>query len=205
MTGPQTGRPLPSPLFSADGLSARDRRTLTWGAGAVTCVLLLALAIPVMKRWGDREALIAARRGELARLNGVTGAESMLRTAVDARSARAAEYPQRPVAAATAALAAGVLQGVLQRYADESQLSVSELNVSGEPDSTAVPLAALPATLIALGDVFGVADLLSRVQNGTTLLDVRELTVQINPARRAEGGGELLQVTLTVHAPFVIE
>jgi len=192
-------------LFSADGLSARDRRTLTWGAGAVTCVLLLALAIPVMKRWGDREALIAARRGELARLNGVTGAESMLRTAVDARSARAAEYPQRPVAAATAALAAGVLQGVLQRYADESQLSVSELNVSGEPDSTAVPLAALPATLIALGDVFGVADLLSRVQNGTTLLDVRELTVQINPARRAEGGGELLQVTLTVHAPFVIE
>jgi len=205
VTGPQTGRPLPSPLFSADGLSARDRRTLTWGAGAVTCVLLLALAIPVMKRWGDREALIAARRGELARLNGVTGAESMLRTAVDARSARAAEYPQRPVAAATAALAAGVLQGVLQRYADESQLSVSELNVSGEPDSTAVPLAALPATLIALGDVFGVADLLSRVQNGTTLLDVRELTVQINPARRAEGGGELLQVTLTVHAPFVIE
>ncbi len=171
----------------------------------MACVLLLALAIPVMKRWGDREALIAARRGELARLNGVTGAESMLRTAVDARSARAAEYPQRPVAAATAALAAGVLQGVLQRYADESQLSVSELNVSGEPDSTAVPLAALPATLIALGDVFGVADLLSRVQNGTTLLEVRELTVQINPARRAEGGGELLQVTLTVRAPFVIE
>lgn len=205
MTELQTGRPLPSPLLSADGLSARDRRTLTWGAGAVACVLLLALAIPVAKRWGDREALIAARRGELARLHGVKGAESMLRNAVDARAARAAEYPQRPVGAATAALAAGVLQGVLQRYADESQLSVSELNVSGEPDSTAVPLAALPATLIALGDVFGVADLLSRVQNGTTLLEVRELTVQINPARRAEGGGELLQVTLTVRAPFVIE
>jgi hypothetical protein len=192
-------------LLSADGLSARDRRTLTWGAGAVVCVLLLALAIPVVKRWGDREALIGARRGELARLRGVKDAESMLRTAVDTRSARAAEYPQRPVAAATAALAAGVLQGVLQRYADESQLSVSELNVSGEPDSTAVPLAALPATLIALGDVFGIADLLSRVQNGATLLEVRELTVQINPARRAEGGGELLQVTLTVRAPFVIE
>ncbi len=205
MTGLQTGRRLPSPLLFADGLSARDRRTLTWGAGAIACVLLLALAIPVAKRWGDREALIAARRGELARLNGVKGAESMLRNAVDARASRAAEYPQRPVAAATAALAAGVLQGVLQRYADESQLSVSELNVSGEPDSTAVPLAALPATLIALGDVYGVADLLSRVQNGTTLLEVRELTVQINPARRSEGGGELLQVTLTVRAPFVIE
>lgn len=176
-----------------------------WGAVAAACVLLVSLAIPIVKQWSDRESLIEARRGELARMRGLKGAEVTLRAAVDARMARAAEYPQRPVSAATAALAAGVLQGVLQRYADESQLSVSELNVTGEPDSTAVPLAALPATLIALGDVFGVADLLSRVQNGTTLLEVRELTVQVNPSRRADGGGELLQVTLTVRAPFVIE
>jgi hypothetical protein len=196
---------LPSLLLSADGLSARDRRTLSWGAVAVACVLAVSMLIPIVRKWSDREALIAARRGELARLGGVKGAESMLRTAVNARESRAAEFPQRPVSAATAALAAGVLQGVLQRYADESQLSVSELNVSGEPDSTAVPLAALPATLIALGDVYGIADLLSRVQNGNTLLEVRELTVQINPARRADGGGELLQATLTVRAPFVIE
>jgi type II secretory pathway component PulM len=191
--------------LSADGITARDRRTLIWGAVAVTSVLMLYLLIPFVRQWSERESLISARRGELARLRGVTGAESMLRNAVNARSARAAEYPQRPVSAGTAALAAGVLQGVLQRYADESQLSVSELNVAGEPDSTAVPLAALPATLIALGDVYGVADLLSRVQHGSTLLEVRELTVQVNPARRAEGGGELLQVTLVVRAPFVIE
>jgi type II secretory pathway component PulM len=196
---------LPSLSLSADGLSARERRTLRWGAVAAACVLVVWLAIPAARRWMDREALIDARRGELARLRGVTGAEAMLRTALDARLARAAEYPQRPVAAGTAALAAGVLQGVLQRYADESQLSVSELNVTGEPDSTAVPLAALPATLIALGDVYGVADLVSRVQHGSTLLEVRELTVQVNPARRADGGGELLQVTMTVRAPFVIE
>lgn len=166
---------------------------------------MLALAIPIARRWSDRESLIAARRGELSRLRGIEGSESALQRAVEARDARAAEYPQRPVSAATAALAAGVLQGVLQRFADDSQLSVSELNVSGEPDSTAVPLAALPATLIALGDVFGIADLLSRVQNSNTLLEVRELTVQVNPSRRADGGGELLQLTLTVRAPFVIE
>lgn len=166
---------------------------------------MLALAIPIARQWSDRESLIAARRGELSRLRGIESSESALQRAVEARDARAAEYPQRPVSAATAALAAGVLQGVLQRFADDSQLSVSELNVSGEPDSTAVPLAALPATLIALGDVFGIADLLSRVQNSNTLLEVRELTVQVNPSRRADGGGELLQLTLTVRAPFVIE
>jgi type II secretory pathway component PulM len=200
-----TGRPLPSRLPSANGLSARERRTLAWGAAAAACVVVLWLAIPAARAWSDREALIAARRNELARLQGLSAAESTLREAVNARTTRAAEFPQRPVSAGTAALAAGVLQGVLQRYADDSQLSVSELNVSGEPDSTAVPLAALPATLIALGDVYGVADLVSRVQNGNTLLEVRELSVQINPARRADGNGELLQVTLTVRAPFVIE
>ena len=193
------------PSLSADALSARDRRALFWGAVAVACVLLLYAAIPFARQWSDRESLIGARQGELARLHGVKEAEAMLRTAVDARTTRAADFPQRPVGAGTAALAAGVLQGVLQRYADESQLSVSELNVAGEPDSTAVPLAALPATLIALGDVYGVADLLSRVQHGSTLLEVRELTVQVNPARKSTGGGDLLQVTLVVRAPFVIE
>ena len=193
------------PLLSADGISARERRTLMWGAVAVACVLLTYAMIPFVRAWSDRESLIEARRVELARLHGVKDAESMLQAAVVARSNRADEYPQRPLSAATAPLAAGVLQGVLQRYADESQLSVSELNVSGEPDSTAVPLAALPATLIALGDVYGIADLLSRVQQGSTLLEVRELTVQVNPVRRAEGGGELLQLTLVVRAPFVIE
>jgi hypothetical protein len=150
-----------------------------------------------------RESLIAAKRDELSRLRGLQTATPMLREAVALREARAAEFPQRPVSAPTAALAAGVLQGVLQRYADESQLSVSELNVAGEPDTTAVPLAALPATLIALGDVYGVADLLDRVQHGNTLLEVREMTVQVNPARKADGGGELLQLTLVVRAPFV--
>ena len=194
-----------SPSLFADGLGARDRRTLTLGAVAVSCVLAISLLIPKAREWADREARITALRDQLGRLQGIERDVPMLQAAVAAREARAAEFPQRPVSAATAALAAGVLQGVLQRYADESQLSVSELNVSGEPDSTSVPLAALPATLIALGDVYGVADLLARVQHGSTLLDVRELTVQVNPARRAAGGGELLQLTMVVRAPFVLQ
>jgi hypothetical protein len=202
---PLTGRLSPLPLHSADGLSPRDRRALLFGALAVACTLAVAAGIPVARHWRDREQLVDARRGELARLRGLSTAEATLRTEVDQRETAAASFVQRPVAAATSALAAGVLQSVLQRYADESQLTVSELNVSGEPDSAAVALSALPATLIALGDVYGVTELLSRVQRGSALLEVRELTVQVNPARKAEGGGELLQVTLVVRAPFVLE
>ena len=175
------------------------------GAIAVVLIVLSAVSIPVVRRWIDREALIDARRGELARLSGMQGAERQLREAVSVRETRAAEHAQRPVRATTAPLAAGEVQGILQQYADESQLSVSELNVSGEPDSVAASLPALPATLIAMGDVYGVAELLSRIQHGATLFDVREMTVQVNPSRRADGGGELLQMTLVLRAPFVIE
>jgi hypothetical protein len=190
---------------SADGLSARDRRALRWGAVAACLLLAISVSLPAARRWRDREALIDARRETLARLRGITTAAPALQQAVDGLDARAAVYPQRPVSASTAPLAAGVLQGVLQRYADECQLAVSELNVAGEPDSTAAPLGALPATMIALGDIYGVADLLSRLQHGPTLLELRELTVQVNPARRADGGGELLQVSVSVRAPFVLE
>jgi type II secretory pathway component PulM len=196
---------LRSPSLSGSGLAPRDRRALQWGAAAACVVVLVALLLPYVRVWRDREALISARHDELARLRGLQASAPSLRAIADRLEARAGTYPQRPVAASTAALAAGVLQQVLQRYADDCQLSVSELNVSGEPDSTAVPLGGVPATIIALGDVYGVSEFLARVQEGATLLEVRELSIQVNPARRADGGGELLQVTLAVRAPFVIE
>ena len=70
------------PLLSADGISARERRTLMWGAVAVACVLLTYAMIPFVRAWSDRESLIEARRVELARLHGVKDAESMLQAAV---------------------------------------------------------------------------------------------------------------------------
>lgn len=59
------------PSLSADGLSARDRRTLGLGAVAVSCVLLAYAALPVLRQWSDREDLITARRSELAKLRGL--------------------------------------------------------------------------------------------------------------------------------------
>lgn len=193
------------PSIFADGLSARERRTLRLGAVAALCIVLAAGAIPGARRWQERETRIALRRTELARWRGIAAADSSLGAQVDARSLRMAGFTQRPLGGPNDALVAAALQSLLQRYADESQLSVTELNVAGAPDTTVSALPMLPATLIALGDIEGVADLLARVQGGETLLDLREFTVQVNPARASAGGGELLQLTMVVGAPRVIE
>ncbi len=168
-------------------------------------VIAVAVALPGARRWSERETLIGTRREELARWRGVAAAESLLSAGVDARSMRMSSFAQRPLGAPSTALVSASLQSLLQRYADESQLTVSELNVAGEQDSLATTLPMLPATLVALGDIYSVADLLTRIQGGSALLDVRALTVQVNPARASTGGGELLQVTVLVHAPYVIE
>jgi hypothetical protein len=189
----------------ADALAPRDRRALQWGAAASFAIILLALLLPVARSWRDRESTIAARRGELARLRGIVSSDSLLTAAVDARTMRMTSFTQRPLGAPSEALVSASLQALLQRYAEESQLTVSQLDVAGAPDSATAALPMLPATLVALGDIHGVADLLTRVRGGEAVLDVRELTVQVNPARASSGGGELLQVTLVVHAPFVLE
>lgn len=183
-------------------LTPRDARALRLGAIAVLVVLAAWLAIPAVRRWQDREALIAARRDELARVRGLVQSRAALDAAARARGGALRMWPRRPVHAATGALAAGELQSVLQRWAEESRLTIEQLDVTGDIDSTAAPLPAVPATLVALGDVHGVADLLARVHGGAHLVEVRELTVQVNPALKATGGGELLQLTLVVRAPF---
>ena len=105
----------------------------------------------------------------------------------------------RLLAARSPALAGSALQTLVQGYADESGITVRELNVAGAPDSTASGgTEAIPATVSAIGDIWGVSNFVSRLQHGTTLIDIREIGVSPNPALR----GELLQLSLVLRAPY---
>ena len=181
-------------------ITPRERRTIV--AGAVVSAVALGVAygaLPFARRWSAREELIAARRGELARLRTLAAHEPALRQALAEREARAAVAPRRVLAARTAALAASTLQTTLRSWAESAPLAVSSLDVSGEPDSAAT--GALPATLTALGDVQAVGAFLEALRRGPLLVEVRELHVRPNNALR----GEPLQLTLTLAAPWVQE
>ena len=71
--------------------------------------------------------------------------------------------------------------------------------MAGAPDSTASGgTEAIPATVSAIGDIWGVSNFVSRLQHGTTLIDIREIGVSPNPALR----GDLLQLSLVLRAPY---
>ena len=54
-------------------------------------------------------------------------------------------------------------------------------------------------TVAAVGDIYGITDLLSRIQNGPLLLEITELVVRPNPALK----GDLLQVTVTLRGAYL--
>jgi hypothetical protein len=187
---------------SGPAISARERRTILLGAAVSLLALTLVFAVlPFVRHWRARESVLAAELSRVARLRAIVAAESKLHDAVAARETALESSPQRLIAGRTPALAASALQSLLQDFADQSQITVSRLDVAGAPDSAANALPAIPATVSAIGDIYGITDMLSRLHHGPRLLETVELTIRPNPALR----GELLQMTVRLRAPYVTE
>ncbi len=179
---------------------ARERRTLAIGATVVAVAYLaIAWVLPAAARWRDREAMIEALRRQRAQLVALAERRESLEQGLRARLAAAEALPVRVVRGRTVALAAASMQEVLQEYATASRISVTRLDVASAPDSVGGALA-LPATVAATGDIYGLADFLSRLEHGRALLHVSEIAIAPNPSLR----GELLQLAVTVRAPFLL-
>ena len=182
-------------------LSGRERRTIAAGLAVSAFALFTAFGvIPFARRWQTREAAIAAESEQLARLRGLLAHQDDLRGMVAAGSSALEDGQQRLLAGRTPALVASALQTLLQNYADQSQVTVSRLDVAGEALTTK-GVSMMPATVSAIGDVYGITQMLYLIKQGSRLLVVSELTVRPNPALR----GDLLQMTVTLRAPYVSE
>jgi hypothetical protein len=182
-------------------ISARERRTITIGLAVSLLALFIVFAVlPYARRLQTREQLIAAESNRLARLRGLISGEARLRDAVSERTGALAAGDQRLLAGRTPALVASTLQALLQDYANQSQVTVSRLDVTGESTSSGgVPM--MPATVSAIGDIYGISQMLYLIQHGPRLLEIAEFTVRPNPALR----GELLQITVTLRGAYVNE
>lgn len=194
------GKPLPLPSVFGRPISARERRTIAVGALISAAGLLLAYGVmPFARRWQAREEAIAAESERLERLETLIASEAQLRDSTVQKAAAMAAASQRLLSGRTPALAAAALQSALRGYADMSQLTVSQLDVAGAPDTTASALPMIPATLSAVTDIYGVADLLRLVTDGPLALELTSLSIRPNPALR----GDLLQLTLGLRAPYL--
>ncbi len=178
-------------------LQPREQRTIRVAIAVSALSLVIAYGVvPLVARWRAREELIDARRDELARMRSVIAQEPALRAALGERESHASASSRRVLAARTAALAASELQAALRRAAAEAPLAVSSLDVSGDPDSAAA--GALPASIVALGDLPAVSAFLAALRRGPYVVEVRELRVRPNPSLY----GQPLQLSLSLQAPW---
>lgn len=181
-------------------IEPRERRTIAIAATVLAVAVLFAYVIlPAARDWSRREEFIASSATQVAQLRWLIQNQAALQQASADRLTRDASAGRpRLLAGRSAALAASALQTLVQGYADEAGITVRELNVAGAPDSVSTETESIPATVSAIGDIWSVSDFVSRLQHGTTLVEIREIGVSPNPALR----GELLQLSLVLRAPY---
>jgi type II secretory pathway component PulM len=183
-------------------LEPRERRTIAVGATVVGVAAVVVLVVlPFARRWTERESLIAATRERLARIESIAGREAELIERTQAMEARLDASGMRLVRARTVALAASTLQSMVREYARSSVVSVTRLDAAGAPLAVGGTTVALPATISAQGDIYGIADFLRRLQYGPWLVELTDLTIVPNPVLR----GNLLQVSIGLRAPVALE
>jgi type II secretory pathway component PulM len=190
------------PFAFARSLEPRERRTIAAGAILVAIVAVVVLGVlPFVRAWSEREALITATRERLARIESIAGREAQLIAQSQAMDQRLDAGGMRLVRARTVPLAASALQSMVREYARSSMVTVTRLDAAGAPLAVGGGALALPATISAQGDIYGIADFLRRLQYGQWLVELTDLAIAPNPVLR----GNLLQVSIGLRAPIALE
>jgi hypothetical protein len=185
---------------SSTALDERQWRTIRLGAWTVAVALAIAFVIvPFGRTWVARERAIDAAEARLGQLAGVVNGRARTDSAATAIEAQLAAQPTRVLHARSRALAASALQSLVQELADVSNVTVTRLDVANADTGAGD----LPITLSANGDIYGLAALLQQFRHARQVLVVDKLSVQVNSALR--GAPDVLQSTITLHAPVVIE
>ncbi len=171
-------RAFPSLSDSFRRLSPRERRVVLAGAiVSATALVVVLLVLPLAHRWAAREAAYAVSREQWVRLATLAASTDRLQRALNEQTLAFAADEARLVTGTTPALAASTLQGLLQRYADESAVQLDRVDVAGRPRPDKPGLLAIPVQLQAQGDIYGLVDFLYRLQRGEKLLVIDDLTL----------------------------
>ncbi len=201
----------------------REQQVVAIGATIVLVALLAVYVIaPFARRWTARAERLREARNNVAELSGLVAAAPAFEHAATRAEAALAVNPSRIFHARSAPLAASALQSLLQDAANASHLLVTRLDVaqslvtrptqsfgaaatnnSAPADSGNSFNASLPATLAAYCDIIGLAALLDHLAHAPRVVRVEKLTIQQNSALR--GAPDMLQVTVTLRAPVVLE
>jgi hypothetical protein len=195
----------------------RERLVIRVGVSITAVALALTFVVlPFLRHWSARESDIAMLRSQADSLAGLVANAAQIESSAAAQEKSLSESTRRTLHARSAPLAASALQSLLQDASDASHLLVTKLDVAQTVAASGTSAAAtstlpagtstassLPATLAAYCDVVGLAALLDHLAHAPRVVYVERVTVQQNSALR--GAPDMLQVTLSVRAPVVLE
>jgi type II secretory pathway component PulM len=182
-------------------LSQRERRVVAAGALVSALALLVVLGmLPFLRRWQDRETMIAERQAQLAQMRSLIEGQADARRGLAARQRDRAAIRARLLTGTTPALAASSLQALLQEYADGSRIALERVDLVTEPRELGTgKLRGIPVQLSGRGDIYGLADLLVRLQYGEKLLVIDELRVTGIGTDQAP---DLLNLSVRLHGAY---
>ena len=172
---------------------------LVGAALSTAAVLTVLVALPVARRWVDREAEIRMRAEQLARLDALISSRGPIERQLAAMQGTRAEAAQRLLEGETMAVAASGLQLLLNRYAAESKVTLDRVDVVSQaeaPDS----IAPVPARIVVRGDIYGLVDLLFYLQHGQKLLVIDDL--RASSVLTGRSGEASLTATVSLHGYY---
>jgi type II secretory pathway component PulM len=159
-------------------LNPRERRVVLGGAlVSAAALVIMLLGLPFAQHWSARGAAYTTSHEQWQRLTTLVANTDRLRRLLDERKRAHAAERARLLTGATPALAASALQGLLQRYAEESSVLLNRVDVASPPRANQSGLLAIPVQLQAQGDIYGLVDFLGRLERGENLLAFDELSV----------------------------
>lgn len=203
---------------------AREQRVIRWGLAIVlVAIVATRVVVPYTQRWQARAVALEAARERVAQRRAIAAQAPQLTQAADVAERQLASAARRVLHARSLALAASALQALLQDATDGAGMVVNrieagaDVGVDSEAESEAsaaagpraaapavsVPGDAVTASLSVIGDIHGLAALLATLERGPRVVVVERLTVTQNSALR--GASDVLQVTIGVRAPVVLE
>jgi type II secretory pathway component PulM len=181
---------------------SRREKTVVLGGALVSAVALVTVyaVLPFAQHWMDREAELAVKAEQLARLETlIAQRDAIQETLVRLRDERG-RAGSLLLEGETPAVAASRLLELLNRFAEESRVLLDRVDMAGEVEASGDSLVPIPAQVTARGDIYGLVDLLFYLQHGEKLLVIDDF--RMNAGRAAGTAGQLVTWTIALHGYY---
>lgn len=181
-------------------LSPRDRRTLTIGGAVILAILILGRLAPAAIRF-IQDQTATDDRLLLEHARAIEEAKSLpeLRDSMHARRLRLGEeFPTLLHGNGDAALVAALVAEVNEEASDNA-VFVSSIEAHANTTSH-LPFTPVNARAEIVGDVRGIAGLLSAIESSDTRMRITELSLTQSDPAAAPAEVELLHATLSIQA-----